>query len=400
MNQRLLIVIIGVLNMASPFALHIFPPAAPFVRRELDLTVSEAQWSVTAFAAFLAIAMIVFGPLADRYDRKRLVLAGSALFSAGCIIAALAPNVIVLVVGRSLQAVGAASASVVARSIAATVFDRSDFTRVFSYINMIIVIAPMFAPLIAGFMIDGLGWRSLMWLLLGVGVVMIVSAQYALKGSAPNGDKEAAPAMGSLFSGFGVLFRKPMVVHYFFILFVAQGGIFAFLSAAPYIMVETLGRPASEYGLYFVFISVGFLLGSFAAARFSSTLGADRIILFAVSLYGIGALLLFFVVAQGWWHPMVLFGVASVFTTGNGAIQPAAMAGTMAEAIGHEGAASSLTGFGLVMSGAIGLQVMGYLQGETPIPVSYVIIACAIICVTLMLNLQRLRSQEHAHAET
>ena len=129
MNQWLIIIIIAVLNMASPFALHVYPPAAPFVRRDLDLSVSEAQWSVTAFAFFLAVAMIVFGPLADRYDRKKLVLAGSALFSAGCIVAALAPNVIVLIVGRSLQAIGAASASVVARSIAATIFDKEDFAQ-------------------------------------------------------------------------------------------------------------------------------------------------------------------------------------------------------------------------------------------------------------------------------
>ena len=122
MNQWVLIIIIGVLNMASPFALHIFPPAAPFVRRDLDLSVVEAQWSVTAFIVVLAISMIVFGPLADRFDRKRLVLGGSAVFTVGCIIAAVAPNLFVLIIGRSLQAVGAASASVVARAIAASVF--------------------------------------------------------------------------------------------------------------------------------------------------------------------------------------------------------------------------------------------------------------------------------------
>lgn len=398
MNQWLLFVIIALLNMASPFAMHIFPPAAPFVRRDLGLSVVEAQWSVTAFIAVLAVSMIVFGPLADRYDRKRLVLGGSAVFSAGCILAAVAPNVALLIVGRSLQAIGSASASVVARAVAASVFDRNDLTRVFGYLNMIIVVAPMFAPLIAGFMIDDFGWRSLMWLLLAVGIVMIVSAQFALKGATRSGENETTASLGSLLSGFGMLLRRPVVVHYLLILSTAQGGVFAFLSAAPYIMVETLERPASEYGLYFILITVGYLLGTFSAARLGSRLGVDRMIKYAVACYAVGASVLFAVISMGWWHPMAMFGAAAIITWGNGAIQPSTMAGTMTHAVSHEGSAASLTGFGLVMSGAAGLQIMGYLQDDTPVPMSYVFVACAVVCVLLVISLFRLRAVEEAEA--
>lgn len=396
MNQRFIIFILAMLNTVSPFALHIFPPAAPFVRREFDISVAAAQWSVSIYPLILALTMLALGPLVDRYGRSNLLYLGVGLFSIGCVICAFAPDLQVLIIGRSFQAAGAAAGSVIARALAADLFERKDLARVFGYMSMVLVIAPMFAPFIAGFLIDGFGWRSIMWLLLVVGLLLVVVSRSAIKNLAVSGRVKLSAT--SPLSGFSMLITKPIFVHYLCISGITQLGIFAFLSSAPYLMIETLNRPASEYGAYFIFLSVGYVLGSYLSARMSAQFDVDRMLLAAMGIYILGVVMLFAFVITGTWSPATIFGAATLMTFANGIVQPNTAAGAMADAEGAEGSAASLTGFSLVMSGAIGLQLVGFLQDDTPNAMTGIIVVSGFICAILVWNLMRLRARERMGA--
>ena len=121
--------------------MHVFPPAAPFVRREFDISMAAAQWSVSIYSIVLALAMLALGPLVDRYGRGKLLYLGVGLFSMGCVVCAFAPDLQVLIIGRSLQAAGAAAGSVIARALAADLFEKDDLARVFAYMSVVLVIA-------------------------------------------------------------------------------------------------------------------------------------------------------------------------------------------------------------------------------------------------------------------
>ena len=387
MSRRVIIVFISFIGSIAPFGLQALPPTAPFIERDFGISVEWALGSVAAFSLALAISMLVYGPLTDRVNRKHLLIFGIGLFCAGTALAAVAPNIEVLILARVLQASGAAAGTVIARALAANFFRREELAEVYGYMNMCIVILPMFAPLIMGFMIDSYGWRAATWLFFGLGLVVLAGLPIVLRSGAighmqaPAGSGAPAQAL----SGFHTLLRKPLFTSYLAVSATAQMGIFAFLAGAPYIFVEIFGRSASEYGLFFVPLTASYFVGSWSSTRFSPLIGINKMILSAFTVFALGVLGLLGLYLFDALSVYPLFGTACLCAAANGAIQPNTSAGAMGEA-GDDlsGSAASLTAFSLVISGAAGLQVMGFVQDATALPMILVMSATALIGFVLI----------------
>ena len=389
--QKGVLVVLALANMASPFAMQIFPPAAPFVRDAFGTSIAETQWSVTAFSLVLAIALLAFGPLSDRYDHRKLLLIGFATFCVGSVIGAVADGLGVLILGRALQAVGAGAGAVIARSAAATLYPRDRLAEVYGIMNMIIVVAPMFAPLIAGVMLDTSGWRGIMWFLAATGLAMIALTQFGMH----NALRRRAPVKsgGLALAGFMALLSNRLFALMLLLIATSQMSVFIFLSSAPYVVIDLMGRSATEYGSYFVALTVTFFFGSYTATRFTRRLGPLRMLAIAVAanLAATGIMSAF--VFAGIWTPWSIVAPVLLLTYSNGAIQPVVMAEAMIHADGHEGSASSLTGFALIMASAVGLQLAGTFQGATPRPMAALMLAAGAI---LLLNLAALMRYNRA----
>lgn len=387
LSRRFIIAFISFIGSIAPFGLQALPPTAPFVERDFGISVEWALGSVAAFSLALAIAMLVYGPLTDRVNRKHLLIFGIALFCAGTALAALAPTIEVLIFARILQASGAAAGTVIARALAANFFRREELAEVYGYMNMCIVVLPMFAPLIMGFMIDSYGWRAATWLFFALGLLVLMGLPVVLRSGAIS-HMQAPISTGvptDVFSGFRTLLRKPLFTSYLAVSATAQMGIFAFLAGAPYIFVEIFNRSASEYGLYFIPLTASYFVGSWASTRFSPQIGINKMILnaFAVFALGVMGLLSLYVLDALSVYP--LFGFACLCAAANGAIQPNTSAGAMGEA-GDElsGSAASLTAFALVISGAAGLQVMGFVQDTTALPMILVMLVMTFVGFALI----------------
>jgi len=387
LSRRVIIVFISFIGSIAPFALQALPPTAPFVERDFGISVEWALASVAAFSLALAIAMLVYGPLTDRVNRMHLLIFGIGLFCVGTALAAMAPTIEVLIFARILQASGAAAGTVIARALAANFFKREELAEVYGYMNMCIVILPMFAPLIMGFMIDSYGWRAATWLFFVLGLLVLIGLPIVLRSGAI-GHLKAPDTNGArtqALAGFYALLRKPLFTSYLAVSATAQMGIFAFLAGAPYIFVEIFNRSASEYGLYFIPLTASYFVGSWASTRFSPQIGINKMILCAFFVFALGVLGLLVIYLLDALSVYPLFGFACLCAAANGAIQPNTSAGAMGEA-GDElsGSAASLTAFALVISGAAGLQVMGFVEDTTALPMILVMLVMTIIGFALI----------------
>lgn len=148
----------------------------------------------------------------------------------------------------------------------------------------------------------------------------------------------------------------------------SMGAFFAFISAAPFVTVNIFERPSTEFGLWFVSIAIGYVVGNLLSAKMVKQKGGDWLI-------GVGSLLLLaatfampLMLQVGGWTPWAIFLPAAVMSFAAGLSIPNAQAA----AIGHlpmaAGTASSLIGFLMLMSGAIASQIVGIMQDGTPWP--------------------------------
>ena len=154
---------------------------------------------------------------------------------------------------------------------------------------------------------------------------------------------------------------------------------FAFISGAPYFMLDVLHRPATEYGLYFILVSAGFMAGNLLAARITARVGLDRMILIGSALALAATLLALALLAARPWVPIALFGPMLGAAFANGLTVPNAQAGAISVDPLLAGSASGLAGFLQMFTAALVSQAVGALQNGTPYPMIAFMTACALL---------------------
>jgi DHA1 family bicyclomycin/chloramphenicol resistance-like MFS transporter len=182
-----------------------------------------------------------------------------------------------------------------------------------------------------------------------------------------------------MLSGFGVLLRVPAFLGYAGQAAFGMGMFMAFLGAAPFVTINVLERPPTEFGLFFVLISAGFMAGTFLTARLGQRIGLDRMMRFGSGLAVVfGVVMLAFVLA-GIWSPWTIFLPGMGMAFANGLSMPNAQAGAVSISPRFAGTASGLLAFLQMLMGAGFAQLAGMLQDDTPLPMAVIMLAASTL---------------------
>ena len=149
--------------------------ALPSIGADLHATVSALQWSIDAYTLVIACLLVLSGSLADRFGRKRVFQIGLSLFSLSSLLCGLAPGVGWLIGFRGLQAVGGSMLNPVAMSIIVSVFpDHRERARAVGVWGSAIGITVAAGPVLGGVLVSALGWRSVFWVNVPIGLAAIL----------------------------------------------------------------------------------------------------------------------------------------------------------------------------------------------------------------------------------
>ncbi|HEX3316964.1 MAG TPA: MFS transporter [Solirubrobacteraceae bacterium] len=176
--------------------------ALPSIRKDLGASFTDLQWVIDAYALTLAALVLTAGSLADRLGRRKVFLVGLAIFSSASALCALAPDPTFLNVARAVQGVGGAVMFAVSLALIAQEFaaGRERGTAMGIY-GASIGVAVAIGPLVGGALTDGLGWESIFYLNVPVGVAaMAITALKVRESRDPGATRVDWPGVG-LFSG-------------------------------------------------------------------------------------------------------------------------------------------------------------------------------------------------------
>ncbi|MFI5803316.1 MFS transporter [Streptomyces sp. NPDC051561] len=149
--------------------------ALPSMQRELDATVSGMQWTIDAYTLVLASLLMLSGSTGDRLGRRKVFMAGLVMFTLGSLLCSLAPNLESLIAFRAVQAVGGSMLNPVAMSIITNTFtDPRERARAIGVWGGVVGISMAAGPLIGGLLVDSVGWRSIFWVNLPVGLAALL----------------------------------------------------------------------------------------------------------------------------------------------------------------------------------------------------------------------------------
>ena len=152
--------------------------ALPSIQRSMHASVSGLQWTTDVYLLVVACLLILSGSCADRFGRRRVFQVGLAAFSLGSLLCSLAPSLGWLIAFRGLQAVGGSMLNPVAMSIIVNTFtDRADRAKAIGVWGSVAGLSLASGPVLGGLLVSGIGWRSIFWINVPVGMVAIMLTQ-------------------------------------------------------------------------------------------------------------------------------------------------------------------------------------------------------------------------------
>jgi EmrB/QacA subfamily drug resistance transporter len=161
--------------------------ALPSMQKELHASVSGLQWTIDAYTLVLASLLMLSGSTADRIGRRRVFKIGLAMFTLGSLLCSIAPNLDALIGFRAIQAVGGSMLNPVAMSIITNTFtERRERARAIGAWGATVGIAMAAGPLVGGLLVDTVGWRSIFWVNIPVGIAaLLLTWRYVPESRAP-----------------------------------------------------------------------------------------------------------------------------------------------------------------------------------------------------------------------
>ncbi|WP_307064845.1 MFS transporter [Streptomyces sp. B3I8] len=161
--------------------------ALPSLQEDLHTSTSGLQWAIDAYTLVLASLLMLAGSTADRIGRKRVFMTGLAVFTVGSALCSVAPNLQTLVIFRMVQAIGGSMLNPVAMSIITNTFtDPRERARAIGVWGAVMGISMAAGPLVGGLLVESVGWRSIFWLNLPVGVAaLLLTLRYVPESRAP-----------------------------------------------------------------------------------------------------------------------------------------------------------------------------------------------------------------------
>ena len=370
-SERMLVTLLALITMSGPMSLTILFPALPALEADFGISRAMAQVTTSLATLILAPGVLIYGPIADRYGRRPPLLGALLLLGVGSAVCIFSPDVTTLIAGRCMQGLGAAGCITLARVMLRDAFGQKRLPRMLAILTMAMMIGPMVAPALSGYLTETFGWRSIFVFLTGFFVILTL---FFLRV-----EETYRPRKTGKRRAFRTLFRNPRFLRYAFATGLIVGGYYSFGSGTPHVVVSMLGHSAATYGVWTMALSFFYFLGTMSSIWLGPRLGVNGSMMLGMAITAATTVLL--IVALFFVEPnlTVLFIGMAPWAFGSGVFMPNAQAGSLTSAGPHAGTASAITAFLQHAFGAMGMQIVGIVLTDTPLPMFYCVLAFTML---------------------
>ena len=390
---REIVAMMAALMMMNAMAIDIMLPALPEIGRDLNvLNENSRQYIVSAYLVGFAFAQLAYGPLSDRFGRKKPLLVGIAIYVIGAALCSIAPTFETLLACRVLQGVGAASTRVISVSVVRDIYGGRKMAEVMSMIVMVFLLAPVLAPSMGQIIITFAPWHYIFTAMAVFGALLIVWVSKRLPETLKAEDVRPFEA-AVIASGFRIVLTNRTALFYALATALIYGALFGFINSVPQIYLNIYGL-GDWFAAAFAAVAIFMSLASYLNSRFVGHYGMRR--LSHGSLVGFIVVTTLWAVAHHFGSTPLPFPIFIGFFASAmflfGWIAPNFNSLAM-EPLGHvAGTASSVLGFlGTLGGGAIGA-LIGQMYDGTAMPmiVGFALLSIATLILVLVAEKGRL----------
>lgn len=295
-SLKLLLPLLAAILAVSPLAVDMYLPAMPTLAKHLDTPMAMVQNSLSIYLLGYALGLILFGPLADKYPRRALVLLGIGGFLIASLLLPMATSIEQFLGIRFLQAFVSSAATVVVPGAIREYYGK-DTAKGLSYVSMIMMLAPMIAPSIGSVLLLAHSWQLIFYTLAGYSfIVFLLSAKYL-----PNAviEKEAEQELTQ--QNFSFIERYKIVLGNrqarldIVTSMVISLAFFSYITAIPFVYLTVYGVSEFSFSVLFAINVLALMSAHFINTRFVVRKGSRAMLRFGLTISVVAATVLLLV---------------------------------------------------------------------------------------------------------
>ncbi|MEO1250847.1 MAG: multidrug effflux MFS transporter [Pseudomonadota bacterium] len=378
------VIVLSAAVMLAPFAIDLYLPAFPAIADGFATRVENIEATIAIYLAGSAIGQLVLGPIADAYGRRRVLVGGVALFIIASLLIGASETLGDFYFWRFLQALGGAG-SVAVFPIARERFGPQESARVISYMMAIIVIAPIVAPILGGYVLLFAGWRAIFALAAAIGIAVLAATILFIRSDRPSARAHNRPL---LISRYRLVLAEPCIFLPVLASGLAFAGLFAFVAGSPHVYITHFGAAPEHYGYLVALNAAAMVIANFVNGRALASVDPVRKIVFgALGLAGAGAALLFAAFA-GFGLPALIMAVIGFFFA-LAFVETNAVIIALSVRPQDNGAVAALNGAFQSGAGAVGSYLVSFFDASGASAMAFVMAGAGVAVLLTSLLLQR-----------
>ncbi|MEM9244112.1 MAG: multidrug effflux MFS transporter [Pseudomonadota bacterium] len=384
MNKNIfLIIYLAALTAFAPFSTDIYLASMPIIQQNFHTSASIVQLTLSLFFISFALTQLFWGPLSDRIGRKSVVLIGLVIFIIASFLCALSHTIVLLIIARVIQGIGACAGIVMALAMVRDFFlDSGYMPIVIGRMMAVAMIAPMIAPIIGSNMLVYFGWQSNFYILAAYGIVLLFASCF-IRESYPVEARKSLPVNKIMAAYFEQFSHRPFLLITLAIS-ASFGTMFAFISSSSFIYIRVYHLQAHLFGYLFAISAFAIILGNMSIKYFKKYLGDQRTVILGV-LFAVVPAVAMFIAIHLWPHSLWAVVIPCCFITYSyGMLFPILMTVALSRVLNYTGLASSLISTSRFMFAGIISFIMGTVISHSALPLAVVFILLSLVAATLL----------------
>ncbi|MDM8522491.1 multidrug effflux MFS transporter [Desulfococcaceae bacterium HSG8] len=271
--MKKIIALLALLAAFPPVSTDMYLPALPLLQEVWQEPLVMVNMTLVAFFITYCLFLLIYGPISDRFGRRRPLMTGICIYILASLVCALAYDVDVMIIARIIQGAGAAAASALSLVICKDLFDARRRERIIAYVTVIVTLSPMMAPIIGGWVVTFFSWRWIFVIQAGFGTVALIGV-YQMQESLRTFSKVSPwKIMGSYIRLMGN--RRFLSLT----LFMSILGLpfFAFIAGSSDIYISRFGLSEQTFGYFFAFNAVALMTGALIFSKLVCRVASARL---------------------------------------------------------------------------------------------------------------------------
>jgi DHA1 family bicyclomycin/chloramphenicol resistance-like MFS transporter/DHA1 family 2-module integral membrane pump EmrD-like MFS transporter len=378
-SNLILFLVIVLAACLSGVSSDIYIPSLPAIADDLKTTIEEVQWTLAIFMLGLSISQLVYGPISDGVGRRRPLIIGLLIITAGSFVCFYAPSIEVLLFGRFIQGLGAGAGASLWRAIFRDSFNGAELARYGGYLSIVIPFIVPAAPTLGGYLQTYFGWRSSFLFLILYALVTMLMVFVLFKETSIHHHKERLTK--KFFAhAFGQLLSSRVFVGYTICTFLSYGAFFAWFTAGPVLLIKIVGISPIEFGWITLLGGGGsMVLAGLVNGKMVVKFGSHFMLRMGWALmFMAGALMIALKFIYGM-NTVVIVAPVILFYFGSTLIWPNIFAGAFAPFGKIAGYAGSLYSFMQLGGGAVVSALVSYLPETDQVPLASIFMICSTL---------------------